>query len=780
MTSTRRIALILGWWLLLAALAFVVQQRLVVSGDLRSFMPPARDADQKLLLDEIGNGPASRLLLLGIEVARTETLAGLSQALTQALRGDPHFSNVLNGETDPSALDPALLPYRYLLSTTLDHERFDSAYLHAQLQQREFDLTSPAGDLLEPLLPRDPTLEVLNLAQRWTPANTPSVRDGVWFSPHGEALLLAQTHAGGFDPQEQAAAIAALRADFRRLPHAGEANLVVSGPGYIAVQVGASTRAQAEWLGALGSAGFIVLLLLAYRSPGVLALVALPLASGALAGVAAIMFAFGSIHGITLAFGFTLLGVAQEYPIRVFSHRRAGTQAYDCVRGVWPLLRLAIVSACIAYVAFFASGVPGLQQLAVFTIVGLLVAGFATRWLLPSAMSPRFHDVADSAWLERALRRLDAMPRPRWLPWGVLVAAMIMLWVAPTPLWQTNLAALTPVPPALLAREGQLRDALGAPDVRYLLVLEASSAQEVLELSEKIYPQVDKWTSDGAVDDVELPSRYLPSIATQRARQAKLPDRATLIAALDTAQTGLAFQPNLFAPFIDDVEAARELAPLTPAEFERSPFGARLQAMLMQRDGRWFGLATLRGVHDAVALAKFAKDTAGKVRLLDLKAASENLVAQYRVRILKALGLALLLLAAAVAIAFRNLRRAWHVIAPMSLATLLALAVLRVSGVSLSLFHLVALTLAAGLGLHYALFFERPVADVAEARRTLHATLVCVISAIGVFGLLACSSLPVLRAIGLTVALGVVFHFCLSTQMARTRRDLHADDQPAP
>jgi predicted exporter len=144
-------------------------------------------------------------------------------------------------------------------------------------------------------------------------------------------------------------------------------------------------------------------------------------------------------------------------------------------------------------------------------------------------------------------------------------------------------------------------------------------------------------------------------------------------------------------------------------------------------------------------------------------------VASYRERIGRALAAALLLLAAAVAIAFRDVRRAWHVIAPMSLATLLALAVLRACGVSLSLFHLVALTLAAGLGLHYALFFERRSDDAAEERRTLHATLVCVGSAVLVFGLLATSTLPVLRAIGLTVALGVGFHFCLSTQMARPR-----------
>jgi len=435
-------------------------------------------------------------------------------------------------------------------------------------------------------------------------------------------------------------------------------------------------------------------------------------------------------------------------------------------------LRLAIVSACIAYLAFFASGVTGLQQLAVFTIAGLLVAGAATRWLLPLTLPPQFVDVAGAPWLERARSALDALPRPRWLPWLVLAIALVLLALAPAPFWQNDLAALTPVPPALLKREGELRGALGAPDVRYLLVLDSADDEQLLGLSERLEAPVEKWKNDGLVDDVDLPSRWLPSIATQRARQARLPDRATLDAALAEAQRDLPFQAGLFAPFVADVETARALTPLTPQAFAASPLGARLQAMLSRRDGRSVALATLSGVRDADKLAAAiaaAGVSGGHAALLDLKAASESLVASYRERIGRALGAALLLLAAAVALAFRDVRRAWHVIAPMSLATLLALAVLRACGVSLSLFHLVALTLAAGLGLHYALFFERRTDSAAEERRTLHATLICVGSAVLVFGLLATSTLPVLRAIGLTVALGVGFHFCLSTQMARPR-----------
>ena len=66
MTSARRFGVAALWLATLIVLAVVVQRRLVVVNDLRSFMPPAQTAEQKLLLDEIGDGPASRLLLLAI------------------------------------------------------------------------------------------------------------------------------------------------------------------------------------------------------------------------------------------------------------------------------------------------------------------------------------------------------------------------------------------------------------------------------------------------------------------------------------------------------------------------------------------------------------------------------------------------------------------------------------------------------------------------------------------------------------------------------------------
>lgn len=162
MKPAARLALALLWLLVLVAAAWLIGGRLQMSGDLRKFMPAAETPAQKLLLDELGEGPGSRLLLMSIQGADAETLALQSQAVASKLANDPRFGLVANGAGDGlDAIPERLRPYRYLLSPAMDAPRFDVATLSEELQARVQDLGSPAAALLEPLLPSDPTLETL-------------------------------------------------------------------------------------------------------------------------------------------------------------------------------------------------------------------------------------------------------------------------------------------------------------------------------------------------------------------------------------------------------------------------------------------------------------------------------------------------------------------------------------------------------------------------------------------------------------------------------------------
>ena len=95
------------------------------------------------------------------------------------------------------------------------------------------------------------------------------------------------------------------------------------------------------------------------------------------------------------------------------------------------------------------------------------------------------------------------------------------------------------------------------------------------------------------------------------------------------------------------------------------------------------------------------------------------------------------------------------------------MAVLRLTGQLLSLFHLVSLLLVVGISIDYGLFFSRGDADADLRGRTFHGLSVCVLSTVSVFGILATSRLPVLNAIGTTVAVGVALSFLAAMLLAR-------------
>lgn len=766
--NAKRLGLAMLWVLVLLFAGFLVGRNLELSGDLRKFMPAARTPAQKLLIDELGEGPGSRVLLVALSGSDAQTLATQSMVLRERLAASPRFNLVANGsESDLGAIPDRLRPYRYLLTPTLDTQTFDRAYFTDELEQRVQDLGSPASGLVEPLLPRDPTLETLKLAESWQPADAPKRLHGVWFDRAGrQALLAAETQAAGFDPKGQEAAVAALRTAFDAVRGDTPTKLTVSGTGAFSVEIGGRTAREAGWIGTIDSFIFVLLLWLAYRSWKAPLLGALPLASGGLAGLAAVTALFDGVHGITVAFGFTLIGVAQDYPIHLFSHQRAGLSPWASARQLWPTLGTGVASTCIAYLTFLASGVDGLQQLAVFTIFGLGVAALTTRFLLPGLIDPAPRDAADLPWLARAWTRLTRWPRIGFVAYALIaVAAVAIAALAPGAFWQNDLARLTPAPAAMLERDAQLRGELGTPDVRYLVALERGDTESVLRGLEALQPELDRLRESRAISGFESVVRYLPSQATQRARQAKLPERPVLQRAFNAAVDASPFARDAFRGFVEDVEVARNAAPLTPEDLQDTALAATLNSLLLRHENRTTALVSLSGVKDPPAIAVAAKRHGAQ--LLDLKQASESLVAEYRERVLWALVLAAVLLAATVWIALRQPPRVLRVLAPMALTTLLILAVLRGFGVELTLFHLVALILAAGLGLDYALFFDHAGEDRAEQLRTLHAVIVCSLTTLLVFSLLALSSIPVLRAIGTTVALGVFCNFVLALLITR-------------
>lgn len=770
----KRSAIPVLWLVAMLFCTWLAAFKIPMIADITLFIPKT-DPIAELLLEQLHSGPAARLILIGLEGDSAQARALVSQRLAGPLRASGWFTRVVNG-AEPLDKDEQrqLFSYRYLLSSTVTAARFTPAGLRQALQQRLQELSSPLSVLAKHLAPTDPTGEMLTLARIWQEGNHPPRQcHGVWCSPDGQrALLLTETQASGYDPATQKQILAAIEQAFATAKEATTVKLLLSGPGVFAVLSQDTIRHEAELLSAVASILVVLIVWVAFRSLRPVLLSLLVLVSAVLVAVAAAGLLFGGIFGITLAFGMTLLGEAVDYPILVFTHLREQETVAHSLRAIWPTLRLCAATTIIGCSAMMTTALPGLAQLGVVTIAGLLAAAGFTRWVLPTLFPPDWaprHRVDHGVWLALLLR-----PRPvlaATLVLGNILALLVMVIVAP-PLWENDLTALSPIPEGALKLDQELRTALGAPETSHLIVVTAADAETALRRSETVAAYLQGWVEDSRLGGFDLAAHYLPSQHTQREQQAVLPEPEPLRVNLDAAVAGLPFQPGLFEPFLAAVEAARTGPLLRLQDLSGTTLGLRVGSLLFQSSRGWTALVLLKDVRDPDSLARgLTHQGYDGVYYLDLKAETNRLVAGFRDETLLRLAGGVGLIVLVVWLGFKSWRLVLAVLLPVALAINMDVAVLLWLGERLSLFHLVSLLLVLGIGTNYGLFFSRPEPDPAVRQRTLYGLLACSSSTITVFGMLALSALPVLKAIGQTVAIGVFGSLLLALVLARPIAD---------
>jgi len=97
------------------------------------------------------------------------------------------------------------------------------------------------------------------------------------------------------------------------------------------------------------------------------------LASGALAGIVAVSLVYGTVFGITVGFGSALIGEAVDYSIYYFVQSgRLGVEQWRA--RFWPTIRLGVLTSVCGFAALLFSGFPGLAQLGLYSLSGVLTA----------------------------------------------------------------------------------------------------------------------------------------------------------------------------------------------------------------------------------------------------------------------------------------------------------------------------------------------------------------------------------------------------------------------
>ena len=119
-------------------------------------------------------------------------------------------------------------------------------------------------------------------------------------------------------------------------------------------------------------------------------------------------------------------------------------------------------------------------------------------------------------------------------------------------------------------------------------------------------------------------------------------------------------------------------------------------------------------------------------------------------------------------IALRGAARVMRVVAPLALSVLVVAGLLVALGHALTILHVVGMLLIVAVGSNYALFFDRAAThpDEGSVPLTLSSLVLANLATVIAFGVLACSSLPVLADLGSTVAPGTLLALLFAGMLA--------------
>ena len=323
-------------------------------------------------------------------------------------------------------------------------------------------------------------------------------------------------------------------------------------------------------------AAVLLLVWLAFRSLTPIVLVALSLLVGVAAALSVTAMVFGQVHLLTLVFGASLVGVAEDYGIHWFASRQGHPRVgrWTLLRSLLPGMALAWLTSALAYLALGLAPFPGLQQMAVFSAVGL-GAAFLTvlcwfPWLDRGQVRPSALSRAMQAWMSRWPR---VRPAARW--W---IAAAVAAVVAVGGLWQLrsndDLRNLQSSPKALIDQQIEISRLLALPSPAQFYLVRANDTETLLQREQKLTARLSSLAREGRIHGYRAISDWLPS-QRQQATDAAMTARAeTVVLARVGAATGEQFARPAFAS-----------APLTLDAWMASPASQPLRPLWLGRSG---------------------------------------------------------------------------------------------------------------------------------------------------------------------------------------------------
>lgn len=626
--------------------------------------------------------------------------------------------------------------------------RLEPEAVEQSLQKIYTDLLKPGGSIALPLIQRDPLGIQQDFLARLQQLAASSgyqieIRNGRLFSEDGNHLLVVlETSAPVTDVSASRQLLDAVHAAVNDLPPGVSVN-IVSGHRH-AVSNEEVLRRDVRRAVIAASIGFILLFAGCFRDLRAQFIFAVPLAS-VLLSLHICRWLTGPLSLVVLGFGVVIVGIAVDYGIHLYVAIRRADDSDAARRQVTRPVVLGALTTLGVFAAFFAAQVPGYTQMAVFSIVSILLSLLGALYVLPMLIKTN-----------PSRRPTTAAQTSR--PGGGFFTLWILLLVFllipfPKLSFDSDLRALDGAERVVWESEENFRAVWGeGAESLALLVIDDKNSETVLNRNDEIFDAIQQQ------NDSEEFSSFSAVWKSRRHREENLErwkrfwtdERMDALRATFAEKGALyGFKPDAFSPFFEWLEQ--------PPDRPEKPEENRLFDDLHRRFSQ-----SLNGRHQLISFfpdtpvwTERVREAAGSTGLLISRREMDRILSEGTVQTVRRVAL----FAVGLVVLFTALlmRRAGDVILALIPAVVSVLAVLKVldiTGLPVNIPTLISGIVVIGLSIDYGIFLvfgcrRGTFGDVCTA-----VTLSTLTSLVGA-GVLLLTQHPALYSIGMTLVAGL-------------------------
>ena len=382
-----------------------------------------------------------------------------------------------------------------------------------------------------------------------------TVEDGHFLSrDRRHALLIVQTPVPVMDGEGSRQMIASLREKLAALPPFVSADIICGHLHTIGNE--AVIKRDIKIASLVATLAYTVLLLLIFRDPRILLVLTIP----AIAVVWSIAIA-AALHGtllyIVIGFGTAISGISIDFGLLVYIGMKQGCDERKLQRLARLVTIDALTTVCGFAVLFF-SLIRGYHQLALFSILCVLICLFFSLLVLPLFLSrclPEPPAAPGSAWERRLLGIPD-----RWRV-GLWLAATVLILAGATSIrFDSDIKKLDGSGADVQQAEQRFHEIWGGRADQAILVVTGSSVEAAMESNDRVYRAAAAQLAPGELTSL---AQFWPAASTRRANLERW-DRfwqegraARLQALIEEGSAAYGFAPQAFAPFFTGLVARR-------------------------------------------------------------------------------------------------------------------------------------------------------------------------------------------------------------------------------